>query len=53
VESQPSKRRILEKKERGEHVLKSKSETSFEEFQVSKKEREDEIYKMLGEILLK
>jgi hypothetical protein len=49
VESLPSKRRILEKKEQ---ELKSKrGKTSFEKLHVSKKE--DEIYKLLGEILLK
>jgi hypothetical protein len=45
----PAKGRILEKKEQG---FKSKrGETSFEELHVTKKE--DEIYKLLGEILSK
>jgi hypothetical protein len=55
VESLPSKRRILEKRKK-EHGLKSKrGETSFEKLHVFKrrKEKEDEIYKLLGEILLK
>jgi hypothetical protein len=50
VESLPRKRRILEKKE--EQGLKSKrGETTFEKLHVLKKE--DEIYKLLGEILSK
>jgi hypothetical protein len=49
VESLPSKRRILEKNR--EHGLKSKrGKTSFEKLHVSKKKREDEIYKLLGVI---
>jgi hypothetical protein len=48
----PRKRRILEKY-REEQVLKSKrGEISFEKLHVSKK-KEDEIYKLLGEILSK
>jgi hypothetical protein len=40
VESLPSKRMILEKRERDEQGLKSKiTETSFEKLHVSKKER--------------
>jgi hypothetical protein len=46
----PAKRRILEKM--GEQGLKSKGgESSYEELHVTKKE--DEIYKLLGEILSK
>jgi hypothetical protein len=42
------------KKKRQEQGLKSKrGETSFEELHVSEKKREDEIYKLLGEILSK
>ena len=46
------RQREKEKKEQG---LKSKrGETSFEKLHVSKREeKEDEIYKLLGEILLK
>jgi hypothetical protein len=41
-------------KKRQEQGLKSKrGETSFEELHVSEKKREDEIYKLLGEILSK
>jgi hypothetical protein len=48
----PTKRRILKKRE--EQGMKSKiGETSFEKLHVSKKKREDEIYKLLGEILSK
>jgi hypothetical protein len=70
VEYLPSKRRILEKRERKkrkrkrkrkrnkkEQGLKSKrGETSYEEapcFKKRKEKREDEIYKLLGEILSK
>jgi hypothetical protein len=66
VESHPSKRRILEEREREkkerkrkrkkEQGLKSKrGETSYEEAPCFKwrKEKKDEIYKLLGEILLK
>jgi hypothetical protein len=51
VESLPTKRRILKKK--GEQGLKSKrGETSYEDAPCFKK-REDEICKLLGEILSK
>jgi hypothetical protein len=66
VESLPSKRRILKKKERKkrkrekekkEQWLKNeRGESSYEEapcFKRRKEKKEDEIYKMLGEILLK
>jgi hypothetical protein len=46
----PAKRRIFEKKEQG---LKSKrGETSYEDLHVTKN-KVDEIYKLLGEILSK
>jgi hypothetical protein len=48
-----AKARILKKKERREQGLKRKrGETSYEELHVQKK-REDELYKLLGEILSK
>jgi hypothetical protein len=47
----PAKRRILKKQEQG--LKRKRGETSYEEFHVKKKEREDEIYKLLGEILSK
>jgi hypothetical protein len=53
VEFLPSKKKDPQK-EREEQGLKSKrGETSFENLHVSKKEkkREDEIYRLLGEIL--
>jgi hypothetical protein len=53
VESLPNKRRILKKREQG---LKSKrGETSYEEAPCFKKKenKEDEICKLLGEILSK
>jgi hypothetical protein len=62
VESLPSKRSILRKKrekgkEKKEQGLKSKrGETSYEEapcFKSRKGKKEDEIYKLLGEILSK
>jgi superfamily I DNA and/or RNA helicase len=55
VESLPSKRRILKKKEREEQRLKRKrGETSVKKLHVlRKREREDEIYKLLGDILSK
>jgi hypothetical protein len=62
VESILGKKRILEKKgnkkkreKKGEQGLKRKrGETSVEKLRVSKREeKEDEIYKLLGEILLK
>jgi hypothetical protein len=54
VESLSSKRRILEKREEGEQGLKRKrGETSVEKLHVLREKREDEIYKMLGEILSK
>jgi hypothetical protein len=68
VESLPSKRRILKKREKRkiekgrekkkrEQGLKSKrGETSYEEaprFKRRKEKREDKIYKLLGEILSK
>jgi hypothetical protein len=64
VESLPSKRRILKKKkkrkrekEKREQGLKSKrGETSYEEapyFKGGKEKKEDEIYKLLEEILSK
>jgi hypothetical protein len=34
-------------------LKRKRGETSYEEFHVTKKEREDEIYKLLGEILSK
>jgi hypothetical protein len=54
VESLPSKRRILKReRERDEQGLKRKGgETLVEKLHVSKK-REDEIFKLLGEILSK
>jgi hypothetical protein len=53
VESLPSKRRILKKKE-GQGLKRKRSETSVEKFHVLReKKREDEIYKLLGEILSK
>jgi hypothetical protein len=60
VESLPSKRRILKKerkkkreKEKKEQGLKSKrGETSYKEAPCFKRKKEDEIYKLLGEILL-
>jgi hypothetical protein len=54
VESLPSKRRILKReRERDELGLKRKGgETLVEKLHVSKK-REDEIFKLLGEILSK
>jgi hypothetical protein len=55
VEFLPSKKKDPQK-EREEQGLKSKrGETSFEKLHVSKKEkkREDEIYRLLGEILSK
>jgi hypothetical protein len=49
VESLPSKKKAHKKREQG---LKNKrGETSYEELHVTKKE--DEIYKLLGEILSK
>jgi hypothetical protein len=61
VKSLPSKRRILKKREKKEEKkkeqgLKSKrDETSYEEAPCFKrrKEKKDEIYKLLGEILSK
>jgi hypothetical protein len=55
MESLPSKRRILRKeREREEQGLKIKrGETSVEKLHVLKKKRDDEIYKLLGEILSK
>jgi hypothetical protein len=57
VESLPSKRRILKKrKSEKEQGFKSKrGKTSFEKLHVSKKrkEKKDEIYKLLAEILSK
>jgi hypothetical protein len=48
----PAKRMILKK--RREQWLKNKrGETSYEELHVTKREREDEIYKLLGDILSK
>jgi hypothetical protein len=42
------------KKKKKDQGLKSKrGETSFEKLNVSKGKKEDEIYKLLGEILLK
>jgi hypothetical protein len=54
----PAKRRILKKnkKKKKKHGLKSKrDETSFEKLPVSKEKnkKEDEIYELVGEILLK
>jgi hypothetical protein len=50
VESLPSKKKDPRKEK--EHGLKSKrGETSYEELHITKKE--DEIYKLLGEILSK
>jgi hypothetical protein len=51
----PNKRRILEKKKKKrEHGLKSKrGETSYEEAPCFKRKKEDEIYKLFGEILSK
>jgi hypothetical protein len=59
VESLPSKKKDPQKKKKKkkkkEQGLKSKrGETSFEKLHVSKgEETEDDIYKLLGEILLK
>jgi hypothetical protein len=53
VESLPSKRRILKKREKEEGSKSKRGKISFEKLQISKKEREDEIYKLFGEILLK
>jgi hypothetical protein len=53
VESLPSKRRILKKREKVEGSKSKRGKTSFEKLQISKREREDEIYKLFGEILLK
>jgi hypothetical protein len=55
MDSLPSKRRILRKeREREEQGLKRKrGETSVEKLHVLKKKRDDEIYKLLGEILSK
>jgi hypothetical protein len=53
VESLPRKRRILKKeRERGHGLKRKRGETSVEKLHVLKK-REDEIYKLLGEILSK
>jgi hypothetical protein len=57
VESLPSKKKDhrKKKKKKKEQGLKIKrGKTSFEKLHVSKREeKEDEIYKLLGEILLK
>jgi hypothetical protein len=55
VESLPSKRRILEKKEKEQGLKSKRGKTSFEKLHVSKREKKkvDEIYKLLGGILLK
>jgi hypothetical protein len=55
VESLPSKRRILEReREREEQGLKRKiGETSIKKLYVLREKREDEIYKLSGEILSK
>jgi hypothetical protein len=54
VESLPSKKKDPKKKEReeGARIEKKRGETSYEEAPCFKK-REDEIYKLLGEILSK
>jgi hypothetical protein len=48
----PAKRRILEEKDREQGLKSRRGETSYEEALWYKK-REDEIYKLLGEILSK
>jgi hypothetical protein len=48
----PAKRRILEKREREQGLKSKRGETSYKEAPCLKK-GEDEIYKMLGEILSK
>jgi hypothetical protein len=57
VESLPSKRRILKKREtKGAMIEKKREETSYEEapcFKKEKRKKVDEIYKLLGEILSK
>jgi hypothetical protein len=53
VESLPSNRRILKKREQG--LKRKRGETLVEKLHVLRKreERDDEIYKLLGEILSK